>query len=214
MENLKKMNLLALVFIVLEVSKALSSESLLLFCRDRKLPFPNALVTLLPEICKTISCLLILGRTPKSDYAFLFIAHSMLFFLNNSLYIVLLQYTGSSTIQFWTHLKLPITALMHHFIIKPQSRIGPWLSLLMIFIGVILTQMDDKLEIGSVMVFYVCVLLALNSATASIYNELLLKSLNLSFWDQQAWIAGLGTLWNSIYFFLELESISKYQSLS
>lgn len=201
------------IFVGLEVSKAVATESLLLFCKDRQLPFPNALVTLFPEVLKAMISLFFLGRIPTLRYAYLFIAHSMLFFLNNALYILLLKYTSASTIQFWTHVKLPITALMHSWIIKSQRKIGPWISLFMIFIGVILTQLDSKFEIGSSLVLFVCGLLALNSATAAIYNELLLKSLNMSFWEQQSWISCLGTLWNSLYFILELESVENYQPL-
>ena len=202
------------IFVALEVSKALASESVLFFCQDRQLPFPKSIVTLVPEIGKAIICLLFLAKIPKLKYAYLFIAHSMLFFLNNSLYVILLQYSSSSTIQFWTHVKLPITAFMHHLFIKKQTDRKPWLSLMMIFLGVVLTQLDDNLEIGSTMVLFVCILLAINSATAAIYNELLLKSLNLPFWEQQAWVAILSVLWNSIYLVIEVGSISYYNPLS
>jgi hypothetical protein len=202
-----------ILFVALEVSKALATESLLLFCQDKRLPFPKALVTLLPEIGKAIICLIFLAKLPSLQYCHLFIAHSMLFFLNNSIYINLLQYSEASTIQFWAHIRLPVTAFMHHIFIRKQTKAAPWLSLMMIFIGVVLTQIDDNLKVGSMMVFSVCLLLAVNSATAAIYNELLLKSLNLSIWEQQAWISMLGIVWNAVYLFIELGTVTEYKPL-
>lgn len=194
-----------ILFVALEASKALTFEFLLQLCPNRKLPYPNALLTLFPEIIKSSVALFYLRRLPSLGYVHYFIAHSILYFLNNALYILLLKYTSSSTIQFWTLIKLPITAILHSLFINTQRKVRPWIYLFMIFIGVVLTQLNSNLEIESFFVLFVCILLAINSSTAAIYNELLLKSLDASFWEQQCWVYFLGTLWNSCYLLMELE---------
>jgi hypothetical protein len=121
----------------------------------------------------------------KWNQSYLFLALTLLYYINNNLYLQAFKYASAPAIQLLLYVKIPSTVVMHHFFIKRQHRAYPWILLSFLLFGAIVSQLTDKFEIKNTAIISICMVLSVNSAIASIYNETLMKSLDMDFWSQQ-----------------------------
>lgn len=130
---------------------------------------------------------------------------SLLYFTNNILFLIGLQYTTPSLQQAAILAKIPITAILHHFMVRRQRRLSTWLSLTTLSLGIVIFQnplaIFDRLValvvetyktkssssvsaeqslIGTV----IGLVIACISGLTSIYTELILKQ-DVPFWTAQ-----------------------------
>ncbi|GAA6033740.1 hypothetical protein JCM8097_004407 [Rhodosporidiobolus ruineniae] len=141
-----------------------------------------------------------------------FAVPAALYFINNILYLSGLQVTTPALLQVAVLSKLPLTALLHHFVVLRQRNPAMWISLGVLTLGLILAGAPEALwdalwdqqmrrairgrdiflgpAIGSTIGVF--------SACASVYSELMLKE-KIEFWPAQFYLYGWGTAFASIF---------------
>lgn len=172
--------------------------------RQRNGPIHSSLLVFVAEFIKLAIAVFCLFRNQQKvtlKDSHLFITHGLLYFINNALYFWVLGISPTATVQILLQLRIPFTACLHHFWIHNQPHIRPWISLLALFVGVVVTQLNDKLEFGSYLTILVCILVSWNSAVATNFNEKLLKSLEKPFWEQQLYVYLYGCLFSGLNVF-------------
>ncbi|KAF2094281.1 hypothetical protein NA57DRAFT_80691 [Rhizodiscina lignyota] len=143
---------------------------------------------------------------------------ALLYFANNILYLIGLQYTTPSLLQAAVLAKLPITAILHHLIVRRLLDWRPWLSLACLSIGLLIFQNpmafvdrlsaligmsygygDDGNATGGQYLTgtIIGLTIAIISGFTSIYTELIMKQ-PIPFWTAQFWLYVWGTLFSGI----------------
>lgn len=190
---------LPVLLVLLEVVRALAVELMYASSTHRSAPISSSLLVLISEALKLLVSLAFVAATTgriEWRYSPYFVGHSLLYFINNTLYYQAFTFSSSDSIHFLLHLKLPFIALLHHLWIRRQPLLLPWMDICLLFIGVLATQISDDLNLGNTITWVLCLIISANSGIASIFNEKLLKSLNMSFWEQQSCIYLLGVLFS------------------
>lgn len=67
-----------------------------------------------------------------------------LYLLNNLIYYTVLPHTTPSILAVCMLMKLPATAILHHFMIKKQENLHAWFSLLFLCVGLIIFNVPSK----------------------------------------------------------------------
>jgi hypothetical protein len=157
---------------------------------------PNTHVVFAMELMKFSVAFLVVSRSTKNystENLEYFLPPAGLYFINNCLYYSILLTSSTGTMSLLMHLRLPFTAIVHHFLIRRQTSWKAWGSLALVFLGVSIAQLNDHFSIGHPGVVLTAMVICLNSALASVINEKVLKTLDMPFWDQQLRIYALGT---------------------
>jgi hypothetical protein len=199
--------LILVSFMSLEVTRALFAEAMYVLSPHRKSPFvTSTLIVFGAELIKfLVSFIIVLCSTQNFslDKLLYFLPSAGLYYINNALYYWILKETSTGMMSLLLHLRIPITALVHHFIIKREHSPFKWVAVVGVFIGIVIAQIKDNLEFTSPLVTGVAILISINSAFASVINEKLLKSLEMPFWDQQlrmyflGMLVSMGSMWKS-----------------
>ncbi|GAA5989047.1 hypothetical protein JCM5350_003639 [Sporobolomyces pararoseus] len=121
---------------------------------------------------------------------------------NNVLYFTGLKITSPALLQVCVLSKLPLTALLHHLVIKRRYSKRMWYSLTILSFGLILAgspqalwNPDTKIEWSDLISGPVIGLtVGIVSACSSVYTELALKENNVGFWQAQTYLYFWGTL--------------------
>ncbi|KAI8621467.1 nucleotide-sugar transporter [Chytriomyces sp. MP71] len=125
-------------------------------------------------------------------------AQSVLWFINNCIYFAILRYTTVATLSILMQLRLPITGILHHFLVRPQKSLHAWCALTVIYIGVVAAQWTNSIE-SNWLAFTACLVLSVLSSLASIISERVLKSLDMPFWDQQFRVCLLSLVSSAVF---------------
>jgi uncharacterized membrane protein len=172
---------------------------------DRSQPILDSSVVILSiEVLKFVIALTTVSFTTRNftlEHLHLFLLQSLLYFFNNVMYFSAVQWSSAAVVSILLHFRLPITGILHHFFIKPQTSRWAWICLATIYIGVVISQLNENLSLENGWAVFICGVIALNSSIASILNERMLKGLGMPFWDQQLRLYGLGVLSAGLFVF-------------
>ena len=189
--------LLVLAYISAEVVRSLFAEALYVHSPARHPFISFPLIALLMEACKLSAAFFIVLTSTRNftvKDAQHFIVPSFLYSINNFLYYWILGNSSAGCISLLLHVRLPLTAIAHHFVIQKQGCSRVWTSLGLVFVGVTLAQMDDNFFFMDYRAVVVALIMCCNSALATVINERVLKTLEMPFWDQQLRIYVFGVL--------------------
>lgn len=199
---------LVLAYISVEVIRSLFAEALYVYspARNPFISFP--LIVLLIELCKLAAALLIVLQSTRNfsvKEAQHFVVPSLLYSVNNFLYYWILSNSSAGCISLLLHVRLPLTAIAHHFMIEKQECPRVWTALVFVFAGVTLAQTDDNFSLMDLRTIIVTWVMCVNSALATVINERVLKTLRMPFWDQQLriYVFGVFTSGLGLLFFLQ-----------
>ena len=150
------------------------------------LPYTQV-VFLIESVKMMVALVMVLQTTRNWSLAKIefFLPPAGLYFVNNCLYYWVLRESSTGAMSLLMHLRLPFTAVVHHFLIRRQTSWKAWVSLALVFTGVSIAQLTDDLTLDHGSVVIVAGIMCLNSAFASVINERILKTLDMPFWDQQ-----------------------------
>ena len=190
-------SLLVLAYISAEVVRSLFAEALYVHSPARHPFISFPLIVLLIEACKLLAAFFIVMKTTRNflvKEAQYFVVPSLLYSINNFLYYWILSNSSAGCISLLLHVRLPLTAIAHHFVIQKQECSRIWTSLIFVSVGVTLAQTDDNFFFTDLRAILVTLAICLNSALATVINERVLKTLEMPFWDQQLRIYVFGVL--------------------
>ena len=189
--------LLVLAYISAEVVRSLFAEALYVHSPARQ-PFVSfPLIVLLIEACKLSAAVFIVLKSTRNfaaKDAQHFVVPSLLYSINNFLYYWILSNSSAGCISLLLHVRLPLTAIAHHFMVRKQECSRVWASLVFVFIGVCLAQTDEKFSLVDSRAVIITLIMCVNSALATVVNERVLKTLEMPFWDQQLRISVFGVM--------------------
>ncbi|GAA6004447.1 uncharacterized protein JCM10292_007073 [Rhodotorula paludigena] len=134
---------------------------------------------------------------------FAFFVPALLYLVNNILYFLGLSIGAPALLQAFVMSKLPLTAIVHHFAIRPQEDPHAWLSLCIIALGLAATAVPsvrhafehggESAAFATIRTPLLGIVIGFNSATASIWTEKLLKR-DVQFWVAQFYLYFFGLL--------------------
>ena len=188
---------LVLAYISAEVLRSLFAEALYVHSPGRNPFISFPLIVLLMELCKLVAAVLIVLQSTRNfsiKEAQHFIVPSLLYSINNFLYYWILSNSSAGYISLLLHVRLPLTAVAHHFILQKQECPRVWTSLFFVFVGVTLAQTDENFSLMDLRAVIVTFFMCVNSALATVINERVLKTLKMPFWDQQLRIYVFGVI--------------------
>ncbi|BGP12157.1 hypothetical protein JCM10213_004722 [Rhodosporidiobolus nylandii] len=132
-----------------------------------------------------------------------FAVPALLYFVNNVLFLAALQITTPALLQVCVLSKLPLTALLHHIVVRPRRNPAMWTSLAVLTGGLVLAGAPEALWDANLRrSIHVKDLLAgpaagltigVLSACASVWTELQLKE-EVAFWTAQVHLYAAGTV--------------------
>ncbi|KAJ3247563.1 hypothetical protein HDU78_003977 [Chytriomyces hyalinus] len=122
-----------------------------------------------------------------------------LWFVNNCIYFNVLSHASVATVSILMQLRLPITGILHHFLVRKQSSLGAWIALIVIYVGVVCAQWSNSFSISDMWTIIACLVLSILSSIASIVSEKMLKGANMPFWDQQLQVCALSVVSSSVF---------------
>ncbi|KAJ3046540.1 hypothetical protein HK097_000769, partial [Rhizophlyctis rosea] len=180
---------------------------LLSYTAINKTTFNAPLIILLSEWLKLSASLIFRYREPASktshqpllnhkigDFA-KYAVPAAINVLNLTLFFKALDYTSPVLLVLALLMKLPFTAILHNFFVRRQRSKAAWASLVLLFIGILISQTTDEYmsqyvwwKKGSVLVdpwkgFGYGVLIAFLSSVSSLYRDMVLaKDETASFW--------------------------------
>ncbi|KAK9794421.1 hypothetical protein AB5N19_00232 [Seiridium cardinale] len=135
---------------------------------------------------------------------------SFLYLISNLLYLLALQSITPALLHVVILAKLPMTAVVHHFLLRRQNNIRAWISLLLLCAGLVITNVSpgvisqfmggektpsDKSSSSVSSAFAGVVMgmvIAVISSFTSIYTEVVMKQ-KVAFWVAQFWLYTLGS---------------------
>ncbi|KAJ3109715.1 hypothetical protein HDU96_007160 [Phlyctochytrium bullatum] len=157
----------------------------------------SVLTALLTDSAKLILALLavlITSRNFSLTHLRSFLFPSTLIFINHCISLFFaFNYTPTATINYLLNLQLPLTAILHHFILRKQSSWG-FTAVFIAYLGVVLTHLTSDLDIDSAWPILLTTLMAINASIVTIVTERLLRTLDMPFWDQLLRMNALCTL--------------------
>jgi len=133
---------------------------------------------------------------------------SALYLVNNLLYMFALQVTTPAFVHMAMLGKLPITALLHHILIRSQRSMYSWVSLGFLTIGILLFHLpseflaivngtrapkDEEIDYAAFLTPCIGFSIAIISGFNSIYTEIILRE-KIPFWVTQTWLYTFGVL--------------------
>ncbi|KAJ3015458.1 UNVERIFIED_CONTAM: hypothetical protein HDU68_012714 [Siphonaria sp. JEL0065] len=188
-------------FIVLELSRAVLTEGMY-SATNRKPLFNSQLTILLVELVRVgVSYNLVLRskRSPSLNNIRPIAVQSLLWCFNNCIYFAALEHASVATLSILMQLRLPITGILHHVLVKKQENPLVWIALLIIYAGVVLTQWSNSFSIHDMWTVFHCLILSSLSSIASIVSEKTMKTVSMPFWDQQFRVCVLGTISSAVF---------------
>ncbi|GAA5827997.1 hypothetical protein JCM11251_005683 [Rhodosporidiobolus azoricus] len=158
-----------------------------------------------------------------------FAVPAALYFVNNVLFLGGLQVTTPALLQVCVLSKLPLTALLHHFVIRPRRNPAMWTSLIVLTFGLVLAgapvalwdalwepRLRRSIQVNDLMTGpAIGLTIGVLSACASVWTELMLKD-EVPFWTAQVHLYGWGTAFAGVFAFarglpsLESSAIAAY----
>ncbi|KAI1629455.1 nucleotide-sugar transporter-domain-containing protein [Exophiala viscosa] len=139
---------------------------------------------------------------------------SLMYLANNLLYLLGLELSTPATLHITVLAKLPITAILHHFLFVPQRNFYAWLSLAALCVGLVGSNvpldlitwiglapkgqappLSKEAFLGPI----IGLMIAVSSAGASIYMEFILKQ-PVAFWVAQFWLYSYSVLFSGLAF--------------
>ncbi|GAA6004444.1 uncharacterized protein JCM10292_007071 [Rhodotorula paludigena] len=136
-----------------------------------------------------------------------FFVPALLYLVNNVLYLVGLEMGPPALLQAFVMSKLPLTAVIHHFTMRPQTSPHAWIALGIIAVGLAETASSSVrgafsggAELSSLETLATPLLglvIGLNTATANIWTEKMLKS-DAPFWVAQFYLYLFGAMLASV----------------
>lgn len=184
-------------YMAMELMRSLFAEAMYEFSPWIRTPLlPNTHVVFTMELMKLAVAYFAVSRSTKNystESLMYFLPPAGLYFINNCLYYSILVTSSTGAMSLLMHLRLPFTAIVHHFLIRHQTSWKAWGSLALVFLGVSIAQLNDNFSLGHPGVIFTAIVICLNSALASVINEKVLKTLDMPFWDQQLRIYALGS---------------------
>jgi solute carrier family 35 (UDP-sugar transporter), member A1/2/3 len=175
-------------YVLADVIRSLCAEAMYALAPDRKPLISITLVVLLVELSKFFAAFVIVfftsGNFGLHDLRH-FVVPAILYFANSCLYYWILTGASVSGLSLLMHVRLPLTALVHHFLVKKQESLRAWISLAFVFVGVSLAQFSEHFAFTDARVLLVTLIICVNSSVASVVNERTLKTISMPFWDQQ-----------------------------
>ncbi|GAA5988784.1 hypothetical protein JCM5350_002939 [Sporobolomyces pararoseus] len=136
-----------------------------------------------------------------------FAVPALLYGFNNVLFLEALHFTTPALLQVSVLSKLPFTAILHHFVVRPRKSQAMWLSLAVLTFGMVLAgcpeQLWDPEQRANIQIAdllsgpLIGLTIGAVSACASVWTELMLKEpveFNLS----QFWLYAFGTIFTGI----------------
>lgn len=204
-------------YIALDVTRSLLYESIYFYSPNKLLPLDPALMIFTAEVCKFLVALVIVCFTTQT-FTFkgmhLFLIQTGLYYVNNLLYFNAVSLSSAPTASFLLHLRLPITAFLHHLFITNQTSSLLWPSITAVCSGVMISQLNESMNFSNVRVIVVCTVIALFSSIASILNEKMLKKFNMPFWDQQLRLYLLGSLYSGLNLVLSNQTMADVELMN
>jgi hypothetical protein len=139
---------------------------------------------------------------------------AFLYFVNNLLYLIGLQLTTPSLLHVTVLAKLPITAVLHHLLVKRQHNSLAWISLSLLCLGLLISNIPEGFSTwlwasssedhdGLILSYapfigpFIGLAIAIISGWTSIYTEVILKQ-KVAFWVAQFWLYAYGALFGGI----------------
>ncbi|GAA5985510.1 hypothetical protein JCM5350_004022 [Sporobolomyces pararoseus] len=136
-----------------------------------------------------------------------FAVPALLYGFNNVLFLEALRFTTPALLQVSVLSKLPFTAILHHFVVRPRKSQAMWLSLAVLTFGMVLAGCPEQLwdpeqranmQIADLLSGpLIGLTIGAVSACASVWTELMLKEpveFNLS----QFWLYAFGSIFTGI----------------
>lgn len=120
---------------------------------------------------------------------------AFLYMVNNLIYLLGLTITSPSDLHAAMLSKIPLTALVHHFIMARQTSSTAWLCLVLMTISLVV--FNYPLHTETLLGPFLGILNSCISAFTSIYTEHVLKNVKISFWKSQFWLYFFGVQFGS-----------------
>ena|SRR5579859_2723205 len=135
---------------------------------------------------------------------------AVLYLVNTFLYMTALGLSTPSFVHVAMLAKIPITAVLHHFLVRRQTSTYSWISLAFMTLGMIIFNLPAKYismlmgtqtsglaerdeAVTNVTGLCIGLAIALISGITSTYTEIILKQ-NIAFWVAQTWLYAFGSL--------------------
>lgn len=175
-------------YVLADVVRSLFAEAMYVLDPNRKPMVSITLVVLLIELTKMFAAFIIVMKTTRNfslrDLRY-FVMPAGLYFINNCLYYGALTDASVGGLSLLMHIRLPLTAVAHHLMVKKQKSWRAWTSLAFVFVGVSFAQLSEGFVFTNARVVLVTFIICFNSSVASVVTERTLKTLRMPFWDQQ-----------------------------
>ena len=131
----------AIGYVIFELIRNLFAEGMHVYASswDATLLSPPLIVSLIESLKFIIAfgIVLLTTRNFNATYLHCFTLQAFLYFINNCMYFQTLNFTSTATLSMLLHLRLPITAIIHHFIIKLQNSSIKWSAIVMVYSGIL-----------------------------------------------------------------------------
>jgi solute carrier family 35 (UDP-sugar transporter), member A1/2/3 len=140
---------------------------------------------------------------------------AILYLVNSFMYMAALGLTTPSFLHIAMLAKIPITAIMHHFIVRRQTSAYAWASLAFITVGMLVfnlpadflamitgtrpSGLEERDESSSTAGLFIGLIIALVSGFTSTYTEVILKR-KIPFWVAQTWLYAFGSLASGVVY--------------
>lgn len=194
------------------------------------IPISSSQIVFLAELAKLVVALIFLAKSngfqlstagrellfsPELKRYMAISVPAILYLFNTLLYMFALKLTTPSFLHVAILAKLPITAILHHFLVRPQHSANAWTSLVFLTFGLFLFNLPSDFlaivtgsprsgveETGTYSSFagpIIGLLVAVVSGLASTYTEVILKQ-NIPFWVAQTWLYAFGSFASAVVF--------------
>ncbi|KAJ3060840.1 hypothetical protein HDU98_003197, partial [Podochytrium sp. JEL0797] len=189
-------------FFTLELSRAVLTEGM--YQSTNRVPILHPQLTIFIVECVRLAvAVAIILRTPNGKLSLSNLQYmavqSMLWFINNCIYFATLRHASVATVSILMQLRLPITALIHHFFVRRQESQFVWAALAVIYLGVVLSLWTNTFSVNDASTVFLCLLLSTMSSVASIVSEKVMKTLEMPFWEQQVRVCFLGVVSSAVF---------------
>lgn len=140
---------------------------------------------------------------------------AILYLVNTLMYMAALGLTTPSFLHIAMLGKIPITAIMHHFLVRRQTSAYAWASLAFITVGMFVfnlpaeflamitgtrpSGLEERDESSSTVGLIIGLIIALISGFTSTYTEVILKR-KIPFWVAQTWLYAFGSLASGVVY--------------
>ncbi|KAJ3081550.1 hypothetical protein HDU79_006689 [Rhizoclosmatium sp. JEL0117] len=203
-------------FFVLELSRAILTEGMYQSTNRIPVLHPQLTIFIVELVRFLIAIICVIRNRGKVSFTNLeyMAVQAVMWFVNNVLYFATLKHASVATISILLQLRLPITGILHHFLVRKQENWRVWAALGVIYVGVVCAQWTGHFSLTDMWTIYMTLLLSLISSVASIVSEKMMKSLTLPFWEQQVRVTLLGIVSSTIFLAFSNGAFVNHDSIS